>query len=172
MIDSHRYNISLALSDEDGEQLFKATVKELPDIAVYETTAVEAYNSAISIITDLQISFKAKGKSFPEPHQAAEEASGRTTLRMSKSMHQRVTDVAREDDISLNQWIVEAVAWRLRGEKAGMIVNAPNAISVTCNAGTSSPSSEGSSISLNTMGGRKLLLTTHTFFDNAALESV
>lgn len=129
MIDARKYSISVQFIEDDGESLYCATVKELPDVNVFEETALDAYNSTLDVIRDLQKLFASKGKAFPTPT-AREEYSGRSTVRMSKSLHARVAEAAERDNISLNQWIVEAIAWRLDGAKTPRTVVGPNAISI------------------------------------------
>lgn len=53
-----------------------------------------------------------KGKPFPDVERPEDEFSGRVTLRMSKSLHRCVHEKAMSDAVSLNQWIVEAIASR------------------------------------------------------------
>ena len=59
--------------------------------------------------------FAEKGKAFPPPESEETEFSGRVTLRMSKSLHAAVHRRASVDCVSLNQWIVEAIAIRVAG---------------------------------------------------------
>ena len=135
MFDPRKFNIGVRLSDEPEEQLYCATVRELPDVVIYEATAAAAYESILIVISDLKALFTKKGKAFPDAMPPQGEPSGRTTLRMSKTLHRRVSFAAETDDISLNQWIVEAVAWRLNGAKTSPTVVAPNAISMNYDFG-------------------------------------
>ena len=130
MTHARNYHISVQYTEAGEEGLYCATVKEFPDITVYEETAHAAYDVALGLIGDLQELLASKGRPIPAPA-AEENYSGRTTLRMSRSLHARISDAAERDDISLNQWIVEAIAWRLDGAKTPRTVVAPNAVSVT-----------------------------------------
>lgn len=132
MNDPRKYNVCVRFTEGDG---FCATVKELPDVAVYEETSDEAYQAALAVIGDLQDIFAEKGKSFPAPWDAPVEASGRITLRMGKSLHQRCITAAEDDNISLNSWLVEAAALRLDGHRVA-VIHAPSAISINYSAGT------------------------------------
>ncbi len=161
MIDARRYNVCVKFTEDDGEPLYHGTVRELPDVSVYENTADEAYAAVVEVISDLQASFEAKGKYFPRPDDSEATASGRTTLRMSKSLHYRVTQAALSDDISLNQWLVEAAAWRLNGAQAAATVVAPNAISVNCDVGSGSVilKTSDSVMTRTTQRGQQVLAT-------------
>lgn len=135
MNDPRKYNICVRFCEEAGDEMYCATVKELPDVAVYEDTAEAAYDGAVGVVADMQEMFSKKGKAFPAPSIGTVEASGRITLRMSRSLHQRASEAAAADDISLNQWLVESAAWRLDGSRTA-VIHAPHAVSVTCNTGT------------------------------------
>lgn len=112
--DSHRYTITIKLVTlEEGEH-FEAVVAELPDLVEYGETYDEAYSLAVDSIATLREAALEQGRVFPEPmpSQALEEFSGRVTLRMSKSLHASVSKLADREGVSLNSWIVEAIAAR------------------------------------------------------------
>lgn len=109
------YGISVRLVVRDGEEMYEARVAELQDVVAFGDTYSEAYESAIEAVTGLQEMFAEKGKAFPLPEMEETEFSGRVTLRMSKSLHAAVHRRASVDCVSLNQWIVEAIACRVDG---------------------------------------------------------
>jgi predicted HicB family RNase H-like nuclease len=106
------YGVSVRLVQDGQDYLYEARVTELPDVRTYGETFSEAYSGAVAVIAATQKIFAEKGKAFPdvEPHE--DEFSGRVTLRMSKSLHRCVHEKASRDGVSLNQWIVEAIASR------------------------------------------------------------
>ena len=66
MNDPREYNICVRFRrDEDGDS-FVATIKELPDVAVYEDTFQEAYDSALGVVADLQEVFEEKRQGFSD----------------------------------------------------------------------------------------------------------
>ncbi len=56
------------------------------------------------------------GKPIPEPL-ALQGYSGRLALRLPKGVHKQAAQRAEADRVSLNQWIVEAIAERLGAER-------------------------------------------------------
>ena len=120
----NEYGVFVRLSLQDGEEIYEAKVAGLQDIKAYGDTYTEAYEGAMEAIAGLQEMYASKGKIFPEPEVQEQDFSGRVTLRMSKSLHRRVHEKAAQDGISLNQWIVEGVGFRLShfGPKEDTIV--------------------------------------------------
>ena len=55
------------------------------------------------------------GQTIPEPRHD-EDFSGKFVVRVPKSMHRRLSDAAQADGVSLNQWIVAALASALGSE--------------------------------------------------------
>ena len=109
------YGFSVRLVVRDGEEMYEARVAELQDVAAFGDSFSEAYESAIEAIDGLREMFAEKGKTLPPPEREETEFSGRVTLRMSKSLHAIVHRRAGSDGVSLNQWIVEAIACRADG---------------------------------------------------------
>jgi predicted HicB family RNase H-like nuclease len=109
------YGIFVRLVAREGEEMYEARVAELPDVVAFGGSYSEAYESAIEAIEGLQEMFAEKGKSLPQPEAEETDFSGRITLRMSRSLHATVHRRASRDDVSLNQWIVEAIACRIDG---------------------------------------------------------
>lgn len=107
------YQIMVRLDTSEGEELYEARVTELQDVVAFGATHSEAYEAALDAIAGLQEMFSLHGKKLPPPLGAPIEFSGRVTLRMSKSLHAIVSSRSQADGVSLNQWIVEAVARRI-----------------------------------------------------------
>lgn len=117
MNDPSDYSITVKGSYEDGSHTFQARVKELPHVLGLGDTYSEAYEMALEAIEGLQEMAADDGASFPEPAQENSIGwSGRVTLRLPRSLHRQATEVAEEEDVSLNQFLVtvitEAVARR------------------------------------------------------------
>lgn len=113
MIDASNYGIEIRRTTIDGELYFEATVSELPDVRAFGSNFQEAYESAISAITALEQLAREKGRDFPLPRMRDEEASGRVTLRLPKSLHARVIRAASDDGVSLNTFLCSAIAMSL-----------------------------------------------------------
>lgn len=105
------YTVSVQRVKVDDETLFRAQVKEFPDVDVYEATAELAYRAAFSIIEDLISCAQEMGHEIPKPWIDSEEQySGRVTLRMPKGLHQKIAAVADGEEVSLNHYITSVLA--------------------------------------------------------------
>ena len=65
-INAHTYNISIRQDTFEGEVLFEARVKELPDLAEYGESYEEAYDLAVDAIETAHKAFAQKGRVFPQ----------------------------------------------------------------------------------------------------------
>ncbi|MEO7741736.1 MAG: toxin-antitoxin system HicB family antitoxin [Usitatibacter sp.] len=110
MTDATRYTIAVRKVVVDGEDLFEAKVKELPDVATYAATFADAYDVAIDAINSLAEVAAASARAFPEPAKDDEDVSGRFTLRMPKSIHARAIDYARREETSLNTYLISLIS--------------------------------------------------------------
>lgn len=122
------YGICIRLTRQDGADLYEGRVKELPDLKVYCETYSEAYEEIVDAIGAAQQLFSEERRQFPAAEPIEEDFSGRVTLRMSKSLHRCVHLRASDDGVSLNQWVVEAIAWRIQN---GNMVAADSVVLVT-----------------------------------------
>ncbi len=113
MTDAERYAIILRKVRVDDQDLWRATVRELPDVAEFAETREEVLDLALDTIESLQASAAEDGRPFPEPIEDEEEYSGRVTLRMSKSLHRVAALRADAEGVSLNSFIAECVAERV-----------------------------------------------------------
>jgi Uncharacterized conserved protein len=66
----------------------------------------EAYENKEIYIETL----KELGRKLPSPSVKKDNFSGKLSLRMSSKLHQKINDIADEDGISTNQYIVETLA--------------------------------------------------------------
>lgn len=111
MSDADRYAITVKKVTVEDETLWRATVRELPDVAEFADTRDEAYELAIDAIVHLKQAAVEEGREFPEPAEDDdEEYSGRVTLRMPAHLHRSIAEKARADDMSLNAYIVTTLS--------------------------------------------------------------
>lgn len=110
-VDLAAYNINIRRVSIDGEDLFEARVKELPDVIAYSETADDAYAMAMDAVEATAEHFNELGKSMPVPSVPVDDYSGRVTLRLPKSLHQVVAETAESEGISLNQHLVGVISW-------------------------------------------------------------
>lgn len=113
--DPHNYTITVKRVLEDGEPLFKATVKELPHVAEYGDSYNDVYELAIDTIESLYGMAGDMGHPFPDPVDDNENFSGRVTLRLPKSLHRSASNMADAEGVSLNQFLVTTIAERIGG---------------------------------------------------------
>jgi predicted HicB family RNase H-like nuclease len=109
-MNAYAYNITVRQGIFEGEKCFEARVKELPDIAEYGDSHVEAYELALDSIETTAEVFEEKGRKMPQPCEPEEEFSGRVTLRLPKTLHRTLATKAEEEGVSLNQLLVSALA--------------------------------------------------------------
>jgi predicted HicB family RNase H-like nuclease len=123
MTDAERYAISVRKVTVEDEDLWRATVRELPDVAEFSKTRETAIELALDTIASLKEDALAAAQPFPEPIEDEEEFSGRVTLRLPKSVHRAVVFQAEEEGVSLNSYVATcltcSVSQRLRAAHAG-----------------------------------------------------
>jgi len=110
-IDPHAYNISIRRGNFEGEVLFEARVKELPDLAEYAETYEEAYDLAVDAIETAAAAYTEQGRPFPEAQVPADDFSGRVTLRLPRSLHRALAGTAEDEGVSLNQHLVNVLSY-------------------------------------------------------------
>ncbi|MGU5758855.1 toxin-antitoxin system HicB family antitoxin [Aeromonas caviae] len=111
MINPEEYTVSVRMESVDGERMYVARIQELPDVEEYADTAEFARELALDTVATMYEICQEKGLAFPAPNVAqAPEASGRVTLRLAKSIHAAAIQRAQIEEISLNQFISNAVS--------------------------------------------------------------
>lgn len=110
-IDPHAYNISIRRDAFDGEVLFEARIKELPDLIEFGETYEEAYELALDSIQTTAEIFAEKGRAFPQPGIPVDDFSGRVTLRLPRSLHRALAAAADEEGVSLNQHMTNVLTY-------------------------------------------------------------
>lgn len=109
--DPESYTITIRKEEEDGEVLYVGRVAEFPNISAFEETFEEARSLVLDAIQTLKKIADEAEAGFPVPYPApSDEYSGRVTFRLSKSLHAKVAKIAAKEDISVNQFLVTAVA--------------------------------------------------------------
>ena len=109
-----KYGFRLIWSDED--EGFIATSPEFPGLSAFGETEEEALAEAkiarALFIEDMQ----ERGEDLPEPV-TVHEFSGQTRLRLPKSLHRLAAELAAIENVSLNQFIIEAISEKIGAEK-------------------------------------------------------
>lgn len=99
--------------DENGG--YTADVLEIPDCFSEGETADEAMENLEDAMRGwFEVAIE-QGKAIPEPLDVA-EYNGKILLRAPKWVHRECVRRAEFDGVSLNQWLVEAIAERLGAE--------------------------------------------------------
>ena len=127
--DPHAYNVTVRKMVHEGETLFEARVKELPDVCEYSETNSEAYDLAIDTIETAAEMYAEAGRSFPPPTVPQDEFSGRVTLRLPKGLHRMLALEADNEGASLNQHIVNILMHHV-GVKTGLAGARGNPVSL------------------------------------------
>jgi len=117
--DPSRYSITVRRVALPEGEFYEASVKELPDVISYHTEAGAAYAEARDALVGLYEDAVEQGRPFPAPCAPPQtEHSGRVTLRMSKTLHAQIAQVAEMEDVSLNSLLNELVARRVATPEA------------------------------------------------------
>jgi antitoxin HicB len=103
------YNYKMIFYYDPEDKIYIVQFPELPGCLAHGETAEEALKNAYNAKDEwLESALKHKCK-IPEPSLPI-ETTGRITLRMPKSIHQRIIERAEEEDISQNQLILTFIA--------------------------------------------------------------
>lgn len=110
----NKYQFNLVWSDLDNE--YMATCLEFPGLSAFGATPEEALSEA-QIALELFIeTYKEDGIPLPKPH-TKPEYSGQIRTRLPKSLHAQAAKLAADDEISLNQFICNAVQAKVSGQQ-------------------------------------------------------
>ena len=123
--DPNSYTISIRRETVDGDLLYVGHVAEFPNLQAFEDTFEEARSILIDAIQTLYLVAEESGQSMPSPRTDETEFSGRITLRMPKSLHRQVAAQAQLDDVSLNQYLLSAIAQQIGHTQMLSAISAP-----------------------------------------------
>lgn len=105
---AEEYTVSVRLETIEGENYFVGRVAELPDVEEYADTAEEAMVLALDTVRTTQRVFAEEGREFPAPLIFETDpitASGRITLRLRRTTHQKAIENAKREGVSLNAYL-------------------------------------------------------------------
>ncbi len=109
----------VTLVHEEGE--WQATIDALPGCTARGATPDEAIDRASEAMNVWLTTARREGKDVPEP-KTSQSHSGRLLLRMPQTLHAELARTAERENVSLNQFITDALAgalgWRTTGRKA------------------------------------------------------
>lgn len=109
--DPESYTISIRKENHDGEMFYVGRVAEFPNISSFEDNFEEARTLVIDAIQTLKKIADETQADFPVPYPVpSEEFSGRVTLRLPKTLHAKVSRKAAQEETSVNQFLVTAIA--------------------------------------------------------------
>ena len=102
------YSVRTSEIELFNEKYIQAYIAELPGLKVYVTSYEEVRQEIDSAKKEWFSSYLSQDKVIPEPIKVGEK-SGRVTLRMTKSLHEKVDYYAEEEGVSLNQYLVHLI---------------------------------------------------------------
>jgi antitoxin HicB len=112
------YEITIVRDDEDGKAGWLARVEEVPGCTTRARTPQESVTRVTRLLTQWIGEAIEEGRQVPEP-KPGESHSGRLLLRMPQSLHGELAHAAEREQVSLNQFITDALAgavgWRAAG---------------------------------------------------------
>jgi len=106
------YPFEIFYSEEDAG--FIAVVPDLPGCSAFGETEDEAAIEVREAVASYLEALKAEKRPVPEPT-SIQQASGKITLRMPKSLHARLAFEAKGEGVSLNQYML----YKLTGGSTG-----------------------------------------------------
>jgi len=112
------YRIEIQPIPKDKGGGYEASIPRLGRFAVCADgeTVAEALNNLESIKNERLAAYLEEGLPIPEPEE--EEYSGKFVLRIPKSLHRELALRARENSVSLNQFVSSLLAGGLQAEKS------------------------------------------------------
>ena len=103
------YSILLHEIEDEGEKYWIAEVPELPGCKSHGSTVDEAVKNAEEAKKDWILDSLEEGDEVPSPIDR-DRFSGKTLVRMSRSLHRALSLMAESENLSLNQLIVTMLA--------------------------------------------------------------
>lgn len=129
--DPETYTMTIRKELVDDELLYVGRVVEFPNISTYQETYEEAREMLVDSITTLKEIADDTKSDFPLPSPViSDEFNGRVTLRLPRTLHAKVSHLAAQENISVNQFLVYAISTHM-GEISGsskVISTATNAL--------------------------------------------
>lgn len=95
------------IPQDDGS--FHAEIVELPGCIAIGETPAEAYRRLEEVAESWLEAAISAGQAIPEAMEQS-DFSGKTMVRMPRSLHRKVALVAQRESVSLNQFIVSCIA--------------------------------------------------------------
>lgn len=102
------YTIILEQHNDAAKPYWVARVAELPHCLIHGETPEQALAEIRDVMLDWIQSNLEDGLPVPEP--AKRKFSGEIRLRMPPSLHQHIAMMAQVEDVSLNQYMIAALA--------------------------------------------------------------
>jgi len=109
-----KYAINIVWSDDD--EGYVATCPEFPGLSAFGNTAEGALAEARVVIPLFVSSYKEDGIPVPEPR-GIQRHSGQFRLRLPQSLHAQLAKMADAEGVSLNQFVLDALAERAGAQK-------------------------------------------------------
>lgn len=109
----HKPYSRIIIPDDDGR--YAGEILEFPGCFSDGDTPEEAYSNLEEAAGNWLESARAQGMPIPTPF-ASQGYSGTISLRLPKSIHRRASELAHRDGVSLNQFLVSAIAARVGAE--------------------------------------------------------
>lgn len=103
------YTVILIADSHGSDGGYSAEVLELPGCFADGDTANEAMHHIQAAIESWIAAARAMGQTIPPP-MVLQGYHGRVALRLPRSLHRRAALLAQRDGVSLNQWLVAAIA--------------------------------------------------------------
>jgi len=100
------YTIQIRYIQDEGDSYYYAKVLELDGCQSHGATVDEAYQNIREAMEGyLEVKLE-HGDPIPEPVPDDKEYSGKFNLRLPKSLHKKLSELAEAEGVSLNQYIL------------------------------------------------------------------
>lgn len=109
----NKYRFNIVWSDED--EGYVVTCPEFLGLSAFGETPEKALKEAKVALKLFIQTYQEKDLPLPEP-EIVQNYSGQIRLRLPKSLHAESARKAKEDGISLNQWLCQAAQAKVSGE--------------------------------------------------------
>ncbi len=114
-----KYSFKVRYSEEDEGYI--SVCPEFPGLSAFGKTPGEAIEEA-EIALELFIeSYKETGRNLPKPN-LTNEYSGQIRVRLPKSLHARLADMAEDEGVSLNTLMIQFLSEGVTSKKEKAII--------------------------------------------------